>query len=154
VTETAYRRKPRTVPGRWIVLGMFALGIAASGGIWVYWKLHLAPFLPLQKALAAEFEKSTPRVDGGWTKGKFEQGLPTLRIVVNVPYPPDDGDARVASAIGRVIALAREHVDLAGYETLEIHLVHYAPERAPRQYEFKKNVSELTDGMTTDAPRQ
>lgn len=126
---------------------MFAFGIVATGGIWVYWKLHLAPFMPLQKALAAEFDtrshKSSPRVDGGWTKSQFKQSPPTLRIVLRVPFDPEEGDDRVPQTIDRVIALARSHADLGQYETLEIYLVHYAPERSPRQYEFKRKVGEL-----------
>jgi hypothetical protein len=136
-------RPPRTISGRWVVLTMFAFGIVATGGIWVYWKLHMAPFLPLQKALAAEFPKSSPRVDGGWTKSEFKKAPPTLRVVLRVPYPPEERDIRVPATIERVIALARAHLDFTTYETLEIYLVHYVPERAPQQYEFKRKMSAL-----------
>lgn len=138
--------QPRTVSGRWIVLTMFVFGIAATGGIWVYWKLHLAPFMPLQKALAAEFPKSSPRVDGGWSGKQYQQGPPRLRIVLRVPYPPLERDARVSATIERVIALAREFLSFDNYETLEIYLVHYAPERAPRQFEFKARIRDLDSG--------
>jgi hypothetical protein len=147
--STAPARPPRTVPGRWIVLTMFAFGIAATGGIWVYWKLHLAPFMPLQKALAAEFPKSSPRVDGGWSGKEFQQGPPRLRIVLRVPYPPLEQDARVSATIDRVVELARAHLDFTKYETLEIYLVHYAPERAPQQFEFKARIRDLASGDPT-----
>lgn len=134
---------PRTFSGRGVVLILFAFGTVATTGIWVYWKLHLAPFLPLQRALADEFPKSSPRVDGGWKKGEFQAGPPTLRIVLRVPYDPDERDVRVGSTIERVIALARNLIDLNAYETLEIFLVNYVPEKSPRQYEFKQKVIEL-----------
>jgi hypothetical protein len=140
---TAPSRPPRTISGRWVVLSMFAFGIVATAGIWVYWKLHLAPFMPLQKALVAEFPKSSPRVDGGWTKNEFKTVPPTLRIVLRVPYPPDERDVRVPATIERVIALAREYVDFAKYEMLEIFLVNYVPEKAPIQHTFKGKISEL-----------
>jgi hypothetical protein len=141
--STASVPPPRTVSGRWIVLTVFAFGIAATGGIWVYWKLHLAPYMPLQKALAAEFPKSSPRVDGGWSGKEYQEGPPRLRIVLRVPYPPLEQDTRVPATIERVIALARAHLDFEQYETLEIYLVNYAPERATRQFEFKSRIRDL-----------
>jgi hypothetical protein len=139
--------RSRKSSGRWVVLAMFGFGTVATAGIWIYWKLHLAPFMPLQKVLAAEFDdkthRSSPRVDGGWTKNEFKKGPPTLRIVLRVPYDPDERDPRVAATIDRVTALTRQHVDLSGYDTLEIYLVRYAPEQAPRQYEFKTNIADL-----------
>src|SRR5262245_37890369 len=138
--------KPRTISGRWVVLSMFAFGIVATGGIWVYWKLHLAPFLPLQKALAEEFPRSSPRVDGGWEKEEFKKGLPRLRIVINVPYPPNAADVRVSAAIDTVIELPRRHLDFPSYETLEIYLVHHVPEKAPQQFKFKRRIAELKPG--------
>jgi hypothetical protein len=149
--STAPAPLPRTVSGRWIVLTVFAFGIAATGGIWVYWKLHLAPFMPLQKALAAEFPQSSPRVDGGWSGKEFQQGPPRLRIVLRVPYPPLEQDARVPATLDRVIALARESLNLDHYETLEIYLVHYAPERAPRQFEFRARIRDLDSGRRAAA---
>ena len=136
---------PARIPtGRWVVLAMFAFGTLATGGIWVYWKLHLAPFMPLQKALAAEFEKSSPRVDGGWSQSNDKQAPPLLRVVLRVPYEPEVGDVRVRQAIDHVVALTREHIDLSAYDTLEIYLVHYAPEKKPRQYEWRRKVAELS----------
>jgi hypothetical protein len=105
--------------------------------------MHLAPFLPLQKAIADAYPKSSPRVDGGWTKENFRQGLPRLRIVLRVPYPPVYSDTRVQATIDQVIELARQHTNLGGYDEFEIYLVHYAPEKSPQQYEFKTHVSEL-----------
>lgn len=137
------RFDPPLIPGKWVVIAMFLFGAMATGGIWVYWKMHLAPFLPLQKAIAEAYPKSSPRVDGGWTKENFRQGQPRLRIVLRVPYPPVESDARVQATIDGVIALAREHTDIAKYDEFEIYLVHYAPEKSPQQYEFKTHVSEL-----------
>jgi hypothetical protein len=140
---TTPSRPSRKISGRWVVLSMFAFGIVATTGIWVYWKLHLAPFMPLQKALADEFPKSSPRVDGGWKKGEFKTAPPTLRIVLRVPYLPDERDVRVPATIDRVTTLARTHLDFTKYETLEIFLVNYVPEKTPQQYEFRRKISEL-----------
>jgi len=135
--------QPTLIPGKWVVIAMFLFGAMATGGIWVYWKMHLAPFLPLQKAIAEAYPKSSPRVDGGWTKEKFREGLPRLRIVLRVRYPPVESDPRVQATIDRVIELAQEHTPIADYDEFEIYLVHYAPEKSPQQYEFKTRVSEL-----------
>jgi len=142
-TSECTRFEPPLIAGKWVVIAMFLFGALSTGGIWVYWKMHLAPFLPLQKAIAEAYPKSSPRVDGGWTKEDFRQGLPRLRIVLRVPYPPVDSDSRVEATVDGVIALAREHTDIEKYDEFEIYLVHYAPEKSPQQFEFKTHVSEL-----------
>ncbi|MFN0055352.1 MAG: hypothetical protein ACKV0T_24665 [Planctomycetales bacterium] len=125
---------------------LFLFGTVSTAGIWIYWKLHLAPFLPLQRALANAFPESLPRVDGGWARNEFRKGPPRLRILLRVPFPPDRPDDRVEETVKRVIELAREHVDFTAYDELEIYLVQHIPERTPRQYEYKVKMAELAGG--------
>ena len=127
-------RPPGTIPGRWIVLAMLAFGMASTATIWGYWKLQLAPFLPLQQALLAEFPKSYPRVEGGRPKG----AAPLLRIVLQLESLPEADDPRANEIADRVVALAGEHLDLSAYDTLELHLVHYIPEKQPERLKIDR----------------
>jgi hypothetical protein len=55
-------RGPRGIPGAWVVTGMFAFGLLATGVLFGYWHFHTAPFQELQMALAEEFPGCSPRV--------------------------------------------------------------------------------------------
>ena len=44
----------KTVSGRWVVIGMLAFGVLATGTLWVYSKLELAPFLPKPAAVVTD----------------------------------------------------------------------------------------------------
>src|SRR5262245_38901339 len=101
--------------GRWVVLGMFVFGITATLVMWGYWKLHLAPFYPLQQALADEFKGSLPRVEGGRNK----QSPTTLRIVLQVKFTPQETDPRAEAMLDRTLVLARQYQNLDEYEFLE-----------------------------------
>ena len=129
----------KTISGRWVVIGMLSFGIIATGTLWVYSKMELAPFLPLRKALHEEFPKSKPRVEGGRPKGQ----PPMLRIVMQVDFPPDETDERVEKIVARVIALAKEHVDLTEFENFELHIVHYVPEKNPERILIQRKIREL-----------
>ncbi len=77
----------RTISGRWLVIGMFAMGITLTGLLYAYSTLHLGPFRPLQDAIAQEFPGSAPRIDGG--KKKPHKNTPTiLRILVKTEVDP------------------------------------------------------------------
>jgi hypothetical protein len=129
----------KTISGRWVVLGVLAFGILATGTLWVYSKLELAPFLPLRRALYAEFPKSKPRVEGGRPK----RLPPVLRIVMQVDFSPSERDERVEKIVGRVVALAKEHVDLDEFENFELHIVHYAPEKNPERITIARKIREM-----------
>src|SRR5262249_19637873 len=130
----------REIPGRYVVLGLLAFGMLSTAGIWTYWKLHLAPFMPLQKALVQAYPGSSPRVEGGRTKTSQR----ILRIVLTIEFPPEEGDPRVQEMIERIVAIAREHLNFADYEDLEIFLVHRPPEKSPQQYEYRRSLREMT----------
>ena len=129
----------RSVSGRSVVLGMFAFGILATSGMWLYWHLYLKPFYPLQQALADEFAKSYPRVEGG----HHRHSPWTLRIVLQVPFKPIEGDPQVTKAANRVIELARAHHDLSQYEIIELYLLHPDPEHAATRVKVEFRVAEL-----------
>ena len=118
---------------------MLAFGIVATGTLWIYTKLDLAPFLPLRKALQEEFPNSHPDVRGGRAKGS----PPILRIVMQVEFTPHETDAEVVQIVERVTALAKQHVNLAEFENFELYLVRYVPEKNPERIRIERKVSDL-----------
>jgi len=129
----------KTVSGRWVVIGMLAFGILAAGTLWVYSKLELAPFLPLRKALQDEFPQSKPRVEGGRPRNQ----PPLLRVVMHVDFTPSESDPRVMTMFERIVALAKQHVNLAEFENFELHVVHYIPEKNPERILIERKISDL-----------
>ncbi len=127
------------VSGRMVVLAMLGFGLLMTGGIWAFSKFELEPFQPLAKAIKTEFPGSHPHVKGGRPKKQ----APLLRVVMQVDFTPTESDPRVTHIVERVIALARQHIQLADYEKLEIHIVHYVPEKNPERVTIERAVSEL-----------
>ena len=125
-TESTQQRES-TVSGKWVVISMFLFGMLATAVIWVYWHFHLMPFMPLQKAIAAEFENSSPRVTGGQHKSHKDPPM-VLRVVMRVPFNPKSSAPEVEQQTGelvdRVGELCREFVPIEDYEILEVHLFH------------------------------
>lgn len=132
----------RMIPGKYIVLALLALGVTSSAVMWTYWKLHLAPFLPLQRAIFAQYPKSLPRVEGGRNK----RGPMTLRIVFQAAFLPVRDDPRTQATLESLCQLARQHHDLAPYELLEIFLVWREPERPAHRLRVLYKVPDLASG--------
>jgi hypothetical protein len=128
-----------TVSGRLVVLGMLGFGLVMTGAIWAFSVFELEPFQPLARAIKAEFPDSHPHVKGGRPKKQ----PPLLRIVMQVDFTPHETDERVVQIVARVTALSKTHIKLADYETLEIHVVHYVPEKSPEHVTVTRKVSEL-----------
>jgi hypothetical protein len=128
--------------GRRVVLGMLVLGMLATAGIWVYWKLNLGPFVPMQRALAEAFPASSPRVEGGRQKGSTDV---QLRVVLRVDFTPTLDDERVAPIVDKVTSLAREHGNLARYDRLVIYIVHFRPQRRPEEIKIDRPTRELIE---------
>jgi len=114
-----------TISGKWVVLALFMFGLMGTGLVCTYWKVTRAPFFELQKALAKEFPKSTPRVDGG----KPKVGPMTLSVVLHLDFPPDRQDPNVALTLRRVLELAAKHQDLTPYTLFEVYLIQKRPEQ-------------------------
>jgi hypothetical protein len=121
------------IPGWWVVLGMFALGLAATAVIFIYWDLHTKPFRPLTEAIGREYRHSLPKVEGGRHKGSAN----TLRVAMRVPFVPTESSPEAHRVVNRVVELAREHADLARFEKLEVHLIQVAPEQMAVQQTFE-----------------
>jgi hypothetical protein len=141
------------VPGRWVVIAMFVFGLSATGFLWTYSKLHYAPFVPLQRALVAEFSrKAMPRVEGGRHRG----GPMILRVVMTVDFDPNSElegiPERVRQMESRIIELARQHQDLSKYEDLEIYLVHRISDSELQRHEFKHKIAGLAAADRADSP--
>ena len=128
-----------TVSGRWVVLAMLGFGVVMAGSIWVFSKFEIEPFQPLARAIKAEFPKSEPHVKGGHPKKQ----PPLLRVIMKVDFTPSETDPRVTHIVDRVTALAKEHLNLAEYETLQIHIVHYVPEKSPEHVTIERRVRDL-----------
>lgn len=135
-------RRQREFSGRWIVLGLFAFGLLSTSVIWLYWQWHMEPFMPLQMALAAEFEDSSPRVEGG--REKLHQDTPSiLRISMRVPFDPTRPDAPVDALLMRVARIAADHLALQDYETFELHLYHPQAEQQLIQHSLSRPMPEV-----------
>jgi hypothetical protein len=138
-------REDRTISGRWAVLGIFLFAISATGGLYVYWKLHVGPFVPLQKALAEKFPGSRPLVEGG--QQKIHKHTPRiLRITMKVDADPNADERKTEELAERVIALARERFDLSTYEILEIHFFWPEPEKKIHKWDREWKIADLDPG--------
>lgn len=134
------------IPGWWVVLGMFALGILATAVIFVYWDLHTKPFRPLTEAIGREFRHSLPKVEGGRHKGSAN----TLRVSMRVPFVPTESSPEAQRVVNRVVELAREHSDLSRFEVLEVHLIQVAPEQMAVQQTFELPVQRVMTALPFD----
>jgi len=131
------RRSERRISGRGMVVGLLALGVLSTAGMWTYWTLHVGPFRPLQDALAAEFPGSSPRVDGG--QRKMHKATPKiLRVVMRVQFDPTAETTHGEQVVDRVEQIARKHVDLDAYEELRVFLFQGVPEQEVRQQEYTR----------------
>jgi hypothetical protein len=144
--NTSSINEPRDYPhisGKKVVAAMFTLGIVATGTLWYFWNLQLMPFMPLQDALVAEFEGSSPRVDGGRRKG--QKGTPKiLRVVMRVPFDPtssaQSAQAQIEMRLTRTEELAQKFVVDDDYEALELHLFSEYREQSLRQKTFTRQI--------------
>ena len=146
-SDTTRPNPARTISGRTVVFGMFGFGALATLLLWYYWTRHLEPFMPLQLALAEQFENSSPRVDGG--RRKTHKGTPRiLRVVMRVDFDPTADDPAteqvVDERIRRIADIAREHVSLQDYDLLVVHFYQPNPEGSLRQQRFERSVDEFS----------
>lgn len=120
------RRKDRELSGRAIVAGMFILGLFLASLLFVYFEFNTRPFRPLREALGREFRHSRPNVEGGKLKGR---GPDTLRVSMSIPFDPYQEGAQTRMRLAKVIEISRQYHDLAKFDTLEVNLIHFPPER-------------------------
>lgn len=132
---------PPEIAGKWVVIGMFAFAALMTAAMWIYWWLHVGPFVPLQRAILAEWEDSAPRVEGG--QRKMHRGTPRiLRVTLKVPFDPADEENRpqLERRVERIRELAADTLDLATFEVLEVHLFQPMPEDRARTQSIVKNL--------------
>ena len=121
--------------GRVTVVLMFVFGMILTGILWTFWLWHAAPFAPLQKAIAAEFPKSSPRVDGG-QKRMHVAGTPKLLwVILRVYYEPESDPDRSRKVVDRVVVLARQTLDVSEYDQINVRLYSGEPEHALHKLE-------------------
>lgn len=138
------------VAGPAVVALMVAFGAIATASLWVYWYYHSAPFVPLQRAISAEFPRSSPRVDAG--QRKIHKGTPAeIWIIMRVEFDLESGDEEPQAAADRVKELVNEHLNKGQYDTLHVRLYRGKPE----QYIQKRDIDmPLRDvAPTGDVPK-
>ena len=144
-TSTGFKREPapdRVVSGRWIVVVILGIGVVASAALWWYTELHRRPFRPLREAIAREFPRSAPKVEGG--QRKAHRGTPRiLRITLQVEFDPNEDEARTRTMIAVLGRLAREYGQVDQYAVFEVHLVKFRPEQTAIKYHVELSAESL-----------
>lgn len=148
MSEELIGQRRRGISGRVIVASMFAMGFLATGLLFLYWNLHLMPFMPLQQAIVTEFTDSSPRVDGG--RRKMHRQTPMLlRIVMRVPFDPTvsdpETDQQLQHYLNRIRELATAHTDIASFEMLELHFYFPVGEKQRRERMIRRNLESWQD---------
>lgn len=134
----------KTVSGTAVVVGMFVFGIMATSLIWWYWNKHIEPYMPLQLALAQQFDNSSPRVEGG--QRKIHKTTPkVLRITMRSPYDPtnEESNPQVETDLRQIVDVANEHLDMSTFSLLEVHFYKPNPEKRLLKKEFLRSLPDL-----------
>lgn len=124
MTNSNETKDPVFISGKLVVLGMFAFAALMTGFMWFYWKMNLAPFLPLQQAIIAteELAESRPVVEGGRAKGQ-ENAPNTLRVTMKIDYDPVENEDRVIAIEQKVLELAESSLpQFEEFDQLEFNL--------------------------------
>ena len=143
----------RTVSGRWLVVGMFVMGITLTSLLYAYSRLHLGPFRPLQDAIVKEFPGSAPRVDGG--KKKPSKNTPTiLRILAKTEIDPlsrsEESEQQLLFMRKRIGQLALEKAPLPDLAVLEIHIYKLLKEDEIHKRSYRMDLKVGTDWVEID----
>ena len=143
----------RTISGRWMVIGMFTMGITLTSLLYVYSTLHLGPFRPLQDAIVNEFPGSAPRVDGG--KKKLYKNTPTvLRILVKTEIDPlserEESIQALFAMRKRIAELAMEKAPLPDLSVLEIHVYKLLKEDGIHKRSYRLDLKSAADWIEID----
>ena len=134
--------RPRELSGRYLVIGLLMLGIAATALLFIYWERQTRPFRPLREAIGREFRHSRPNVEGGRPKGR---GPWTLRVSMTVDFPPAEDSARANEIFQRVLELARNYHDLNEIDRVEVNLIQFVPQELAKTRKFVFPADESND---------
>lgn len=133
----------RMMSGRLAVALMFVFGVAATGTLWTYWYYHTAPFIPLQVAIADEFPRSAPRVDGG--QRRIHSGTPThLWVIMRVEFHPRHDSGQAEKTVARVQQLVHQTLDISEYEQLTVRLFQGEEEQMLHHVDFEISLQSAT----------
>ncbi|MEJ7593591.1 MAG: hypothetical protein WKF77_18795 [Planctomycetaceae bacterium] len=151
--ETTSPPATRTISGRWLVIGMFAMGITATGLLYAYSTLHLGPFRSLQDAIVKEFPGSSPRVDGG--KKRMQLGTPTiLRILMKSEVDPvsesEESVRQMMAMRQRIAELALEKVTLPDLAIIELHVYKLVQEDQIRKRSYRLDLKSGAEWIEID----
>ena len=114
----------REIPGKWVVLALAVFGILMTSTMWIYWKMYLGPFVPLQQAIVAveEFSDSRPVVQGGREKSRDENPN-TLRVTMKVEFDPTEEQDKVDRIEQKILKLAKSSLpQFEEFELFELNL--------------------------------
>ena len=131
------------IKGQWVIAGMFGFAIVMTSILFIYWEYHTAKFRPFQDAIAAEFPKSRPRVEGG--RHKSQRATPRiLRVVMKVDFNQQDDKAAAEAIVDRVATIADRtgYLSSTDYDLFEVHLFWPEPEKEILQLEITRSISE------------
>ena len=146
VAETPSQSTSAMRRGRWVVISIFLFAIALTATMWVYWRLHIGPFLPLQKKLADKWPDSRPQVQGG--QRKIHKETPKiLRVTMYIAFDPTtkDGQPKAKEYSEEVAAFVRENEpSLSDYDVLEIRMLFEKREQEIKKAAINFDVSKLT----------
>jgi hypothetical protein len=121
VSESQQPAPEPEISGKWVILGLACFGITMTGIMWVYWWMHVGPFVSLQKAIIAEqeFADSRPVVQGGTHKSRPENPN-TLRVTMKVEFDPtkEENQGEVDRIEQKVLELAQR--SLAQFDEFEL----------------------------------
>lgn len=146
-------RPERSNAGRNVVIAMFVFAGALVTFMFSYWHYHTAKYRPLQDALAREFPRSKPRVEGGKHK-LHDESLPrVLRVVMKVDFDADVSPVLAKEQLTQVRNLAEQHVDVGSFDELELHLYQTPPEQEIKQWKFTLPIRSPSEpGESADPP--
>lgn len=142
----------RTVPGRIVVVAMFAFAASIIGLLFVYWELYTRPFRPLQTVIAAEFPGSSPRAVGGKPKSHLPGSPAILRLIVRIDWDPRADQRRARSMANRLADISRAHVAVSDYERLEVYLMHRRAEQSTITWSLDAPLTALPIAVDGDLP--
>ena len=134
----------KTVSGKAVVIGMFVFGMMATSLIWWYWNKHIEPYMPLQLALAKQFENSSPRVEGG--QRKIHKTTPKLlRITMRSPFDPTNEESSdlIEADLKKIVEVASQHLEISNFSLLEVHFYMPNPEKKLLKKEFLRSLPDL-----------
>ncbi len=127
----------REIQGKWVVLAVFGFGVLATSSLWIYWQLHMMPFMPIQEVLIEKFPNSSPRVNGG--QERMHKDTPSvLHVAMRVAFDPENEEATAEAHVDKVEEVLKPLVEPDKWEELHVRLFHEQPEKGILKKTYKR----------------